>query len=228
MARPTLSQSGQPAPRPRGRRHKDQPPGRDALLKAATSAFARHGYDSVDLRSLAAAANVDAGLVRVHFGGKEGLWLASVEDVAAQTDRLHGAIRDLTAEPRPVGDRLADAIRLFVAFSFEHPELSLFIAQQTRESGERLAALTERLILPAIAATDPLFAEAIREGVTPATDPTIAFTILGGALLVPTTAPELPQSLLTPPVDRDTFRERLQDNLIALFLPGHRPQKERS
>lgn len=193
-------------------------PGREALLLAATSAFARHGYDSVDLRSLAAAAKVDPGLVRVHFGGKEGLWLASIDHVASYTTQLHAEIRRLTAETRPLRQRVTDAIRLTVNFHFNHPELGLFIAQQARESGTRLAALKERLLRPALDAFMPLLDQAVREGVTHASDPFIAFSILAGAFFWPSTAPDLVQSLSASPMDRSQFQEHFLENLIAVFL----------
>src|SRR5262245_8503421 len=40
--------------RPRGRRTKDMPDGRQALLGAATRAFSRHGFEGADVRSIAA------------------------------------------------------------------------------------------------------------------------------------------------------------------------------
>ena len=41
-----------PMSRPKGRRSKDMPDGRQALLIAATEAFAAQGFDGADLRSV--------------------------------------------------------------------------------------------------------------------------------------------------------------------------------
>ncbi|MGO4263915.1 hypothetical protein, partial [Lysobacter sp. TAB13] len=124
----------------------------------------------------------------------------------------------LTAETRPVRERMSDAIRLMVLFHFSHPELGLFIAQQARESGARLAALKERLLRPALDAFIPLLDQAVREGVTHASDPFIAFSILAGAFFWPSTAPDLVQSLSASPMDRSQFQEHFLENLIAVFL----------
>ena len=46
---------------------------RRAILDAARSAFAAHGYDQTTIRGVAAAAGVDASMVMRYFGSKA--WL---------------------------------------------------------------------------------------------------------------------------------------------------------
>lgn len=57
---------------------------RDALIAAATDAFAAHGFDAVSTREIAARASANQALINYHFGGKEGLYLAVFETMAAQ------------------------------------------------------------------------------------------------------------------------------------------------
>src|SRR5579863_5674406 len=61
-------------PRGPGRPGKGRPDGALLLLKAAQSAFARHGFEGASLRGIAAAAGVDPALAAHHFGSKEALW----------------------------------------------------------------------------------------------------------------------------------------------------------
>ncbi|MFB9903242.1 TetR/AcrR family transcriptional regulator [Allokutzneria oryzae] len=66
------------SPRRRGRR----PAGEDtkrALLDAARRGFAELGYDGATVRGIAADAGVDPAMVNHWFGGKEGLFTASIE-----------------------------------------------------------------------------------------------------------------------------------------------------
>src|SRR6185503_12233827 len=49
---------------------------RRAILDAARSAFAAHGYDRSTIRSIAAAAGVDASMVMRYFESKAGLFAA--------------------------------------------------------------------------------------------------------------------------------------------------------
>ena len=63
---------------PRGRR-RGSPDPRAAILGAARSSFAAHGYAGTSIRAIAAAAGVDAALVHHYFGTKDELFLAALE-----------------------------------------------------------------------------------------------------------------------------------------------------
>src|SRR4051812_210045 len=103
--------------RPRGRRSKDLPDGREALLAAATHAFACHGFDGADLRSVAAAANVSANLVRVHFGNKAALWEACLDRVVAIGLPAMAGVQEIACDStRPLGERLCGVISEIAAF----------------------------------------------------------------------------------------------------------------
>src|SRR6476469_3793099 len=64
---------------PRTGRRAGNTTSRDAILEAARHQFAEHGYDGASLRSIAAAAGVDAALVVHFFGSKAKLLTAAVE-----------------------------------------------------------------------------------------------------------------------------------------------------
>jgi AcrR family transcriptional regulator len=51
---------------------------REAILDAARSGFAEHGYDGVTIRGIAAAAGVNPALVHHFYGTKEGLFAAAM------------------------------------------------------------------------------------------------------------------------------------------------------
>ena len=53
---------------------------RRKLIEAAIPLFAEKGYAAVSIRELAAAAQVNSALITYHFGGKEGLYRAVLED----------------------------------------------------------------------------------------------------------------------------------------------------
>ncbi len=58
---------------------------RQAVLEAAVRLFADLGPSSVSLRDIAAAANVNLGLLHRHFGSKSDLVSAALRQVAAET-----------------------------------------------------------------------------------------------------------------------------------------------
>ena len=63
---------------PRGRR-RGSPDTRSAILVAARSSFAKHGFAGTTIRGVAGSAGVDAALVHHYFGTKDELFLAALE-----------------------------------------------------------------------------------------------------------------------------------------------------
>ena len=74
MSGPATARVGRPRGRPPGRSNT-----RQAVLDAARQVFAEHGYQQASLRTIAAEAGVDAGMVRHFFGDKAGLFRAAME-----------------------------------------------------------------------------------------------------------------------------------------------------
>jgi len=70
---------------------------RDALLDAAESLIADHGYRAPSHRMIAAEANAHVALVNYHFGSKEMLFEAAVE---RRSRRLVGAWQDALSDAR--------------------------------------------------------------------------------------------------------------------------------
>jgi AcrR family transcriptional regulator len=62
--------------RPRSGESRDT---RDAIVSAARAQFAESGFQGASVRSIAAAAGVDAGLIRHYFGDKAGLLVATMQ-----------------------------------------------------------------------------------------------------------------------------------------------------
>ncbi|MFI0968225.1 TetR family transcriptional regulator [Streptomyces sp. NPDC021080] len=71
----------------RGRSH-DPEGHRQAVLKAARTLFAAHGYTGVGIRAIASAAGVTPGLVMAYFGTKDGLFREAVGRGAGVTAQV--------------------------------------------------------------------------------------------------------------------------------------------
>lgn len=96
----------------RGRRTAErQPDTRLALLRSARKLFARDGYQAVTVRQLAAASGMTPAMVNYHFGNKEGLYLAVIEETVAPV--LHHFKR--LAAQGPLGrESLTDLLRNYL------------------------------------------------------------------------------------------------------------------
>jgi AcrR family transcriptional regulator len=81
----------------RSGRRPGTPETRDHIVAVARRAFGAKGYDATSLRSIAAQAGVDPGLLVHYFGTKEGVFRAAVE-VAVQPDQLFAGLEGLTSQ----------------------------------------------------------------------------------------------------------------------------------
>jgi len=172
--------------------------GREAILAKAIPAFARLGFEAVNLRDLAREAGVNPALAIYHFGSKADLWLAAVERLVEWMAPRRQRLGELAASGAPFPDRLADYYREFVKLNAEIPDFGLFILQEAVRPGERQAVVRERLILPSYLQTRPLLEEGMELGVIPRQDPTLLFfmtiipisNIFAGATMVDSLLPQ--------------------------------------
>jgi AcrR family transcriptional regulator len=120
---------------------------RRAILDAARSAFAAHGYDQTTIRAVAAAAGVDASMVMRYFGSKAGLFTAAATvDLPAP---------DLSAVP--AGERGEALVRLMVSRweDADHDDeliLLLRTAVNSDEVAAQLQATLGKLVTGPVAA----------------------------------------------------------------------------
>ena len=71
---------------------------REALIAAALKIFGRDGYHAAGTRVIAREARVNQALIAYHFGGKQGLYLATFEHIATQVmSRQHAAVASIEA-----------------------------------------------------------------------------------------------------------------------------------
>lgn len=100
----------------------------ERLIEAATAAFAARGFEGASTHEIAKAAGAPQGLVRHHFGSKDGLWSAVVER------GLEGALADLEALPGGL------TVAAWMAVVDRHTELAAVLVQALLEGGRRAEA----------------------------------------------------------------------------------------
>lgn len=115
--------------------------GRDALLDAAKTLFAAHGYDGASVRKIAAEAGVDPGLIRHFFTDKAGLFAATLTDRSRIIERIQQAF---------TGDRERIGERLVVAYldMWDDPETGPMLESMVRTAltSERWASLLREIL----------------------------------------------------------------------------------
>lgn len=79
--------------RPSGRRRGDSGT-RQAILEAAREQFAAHGYQATTVRGIGGAAGVDPSLINHFYGGKRGLFAATLDIPAEVPQRMAATLDD--------------------------------------------------------------------------------------------------------------------------------------
>src|SRR5882757_7324086 len=142
MAQSSRKRTGRP-------RAQDAPVTVEQILDAAFLAFATYGYDGATVRTLNRELGVSHNLIHQRFGSKQGLWYAAVDRAfSQQVAELATAFDPTLADPL---DQLNYAIRRFVHYSAEHPELLGLMNIEARVESERLDYIYDSYVAPALA-----------------------------------------------------------------------------
>jgi TetR/AcrR family transcriptional regulator len=152
--------------------------GFDSLLRCARERFAKQGYNATSVREIAGLAGVDPALMAHHFGSKEGLWIAVVDQLAAQLAPLIETTKQLRNSRMSPIERIRQALILFTDHVFENPDAGMFFSTATTEHGERLNVLVERLMAPYQNAFVSLVEDAIEAGKMKPRDPGLMYTMI--------------------------------------------------
>jgi AcrR family transcriptional regulator len=114
---------------------------RERLLATAIHQFGRDGYDAVSIRGLADSASVNVASIKYHFGGKEELYVAALDEIiAVMGQRVAKLSAVLEQGKRLAGEdpqRRADLVRQFVGALVQvflgHPDVRVFLPLALRE-----------------------------------------------------------------------------------------------
>jgi AcrR family transcriptional regulator len=166
----------------------DAPATLEQILDAAFRAFATYGYDGVAVRTLNRELGVSHNLIHQRFGSKQGLWYAAVDHAfSQQVAELATAFDPTLADPL---DQLNHAIRRFVHYNAERPELLGLMNIEGRVESERLDYIYENYIAPALAPLGRLLEHLRKEGrIRPISLRALFFLIAHGAAAPFTLAP---------------------------------------
>ncbi|WP_380872044.1 TetR family transcriptional regulator [Sphingomonas sp. DBB INV C78] len=85
----------------------------ERLLETAVDQFGRHGFDGASTRAIAAAAGTAMSSITYHYGGKEGLYIATAHHIAGKVrERMAGPVSEARAriEARPDADSAIAAL----------------------------------------------------------------------------------------------------------------------
>jgi AcrR family transcriptional regulator len=107
---------------------------RGQILDAATAVFARDGYPNTDVQVIADLLGLSKGTVYRYFPSKQELFFAAVD---RGLRRLHESVTAAGEDVADPLDRLAVAVRTYLAFFKAHSELVELLIQERAEFRDR-------------------------------------------------------------------------------------------
>lgn len=203
--------------RGRGRPAQDASVGPDVLLRNARRTFATRGYDATSVREIARESGVDPALLAHHFGTKETLWEAVVEQIAEHAAPMiaaTAALRDSSLGPKARVDR---AVEIYIDQVFDEPDIGLFFSTATTEEGARLNFLVERLARPYYEVLVPLLADATRHGELKVKDADMLFFMLLNGISKTVGYRHLMLAFSTLPDHPKKFKRTVLETALALL-----------
>lgn len=151
---------------------------REKIAQAALEVFALHGYEGASTRDIARAAGVNQGLITYYYGTKQALWKACVDRVFVRLFDRYVAVPPAATQR----ETLRIAIRTFVRFAAENPEVHRFMIHEAGANSPRLRWMMKRYVQPLFGLVSDLLGRARAErGPAIAITPEQLFTLLVGA-----------------------------------------------
>ena len=151
------------SPRPPGVRELAAQATRDAILRAATKVFARHGFAGGRIEQISKAAKSYDRMIYYYFGSKEGLFIAVIEDTYRRFNEAEQGLALDTAQPLAALDAM---IRFVWTYYQKNPEFITLLNSENLLRGRHIAksARAREYSSPALAITDRVLQAGIAQG----------------------------------------------------------------
>lgn len=203
--------------RGRGRPAQEASVGRDVLLRNARKTFGTRGYDATSVREIARESGVDPALLAHHFGSKESLWEAVVEQIAEHAQPMIAATAALRSSELDAKARVDRAMEIYIDKVFEEPDIGLFFSTAATEEGARLDFLAERLVRPYYDVLVPLLGDAAKQGALKVKDADMLFFVLLNGVSKTVGYSHLMLAFSTLPSNPKKFKRTVLETTLALL-----------
>lgn len=200
---------------------------RERILEAALACFSELGFDGATTREIARRADVNLGLIKYYFGGKERLWKEAVgRTFTGLTEGLGDALGEAGAfDDR---ERLRLVLRRYIRWVAHHPEFIRLMHDEGKHDSERLRWLVDTHVRPMFETTVGALRSAQQGALLPADIDALHFhyILIGAVGLVFHQAPECRMLTGREPSD-DAFIEAHAEAVLHLFLgpPNHKKEE---
>jgi AcrR family transcriptional regulator len=123
----------------------EQPSTKQLLLQMATSLFAERGYYGVSIADIANTIGVTKQSLLYHFGSKEKLYEAVIENISEQTV---GGLEAYFEEEQPDLEQLEEFFLAQLHMTLSHPESSRVILRELMDNKQRADSVKAWILNP--------------------------------------------------------------------------------
>ena len=148
-------------------------------LEAAERLFAERGLWGTSVRDLAADLGVPTASLLHHFPRKEALYLAVLERIAADLDRV---VARAVARPGDHAARLRSLVRAFAAWAHRQPRRSNLLLRELIDNPARIGAAAVLPLAPVVDRMSSFLREGARAGAFRRVDPILFIVHLAGSI----------------------------------------------
>jgi TetR/AcrR family transcriptional regulator len=199
---------------------------REALLDSALVEFGAKGFDGASTRAIARRVQAHQPQINYHFESKTALWTAAVDHLfGLLAEALDGVlpVRPTKVDAPELAAAFADAIRRFVRFAAEHPQLNQIMVHEGTAASDRLTWMTRTHVKPFFNAIGPGWQILRDAGIAAPIDNEILYYVLIGAASLPyVNAPEV-RLLTGRDPNNPNWIDAHADALVTILLPGLAP-----
>jgi len=191
---------------------------RARILAQAYNTFAERGYDAANTRDIAAAAGLSHAVIRYHFGGKEPLWRATVEDMF---NRMRSELAEV-AQPVRRKQTLKERFRKFLAgyirYCARNPNHARIVILESMRGGERLQWMADQFIRPDHDAVSAVIQALIDAGELPDVSPVALLYLIVSMCQLPFVIAREVQALYGIDLQEPQEIERQIDAVVAVLV----------
>lgn len=153
---------------------------REKILQAAIECFGAFGYEGTSTRAVADRAGISHTLILYHFGSKEELWVAMMDNALGTYSAGVKEIID-AGEGRPAADTLKRFIDQFVRLSARQPQIHRIMTMEGDQASSRLQWVIDNYLRDHFARIRDLIKRGQDEGSVRDCDATrLYYFIIGG------------------------------------------------
>lgn len=187
---------------------------RERIIAAARKSFATSGFDGASTRQIATDAGVAQSLLLYHFGSKDALWRAVIDQLFEGL-RVRIAEAARRARNGSVRERLAAVIGAFIALCAEDADIHRIMTIEGRQPSERLKWLVDRHLRENFRQARELIEEGQKAGCVRQGDPTLLYYSF---IAIAGTAFSLAPEIAMVSGDKDAVAPEAIERLIAALL----------